>query len=52
MSVTARVGGTTGQAPTLLVDLTAVVDRDSFNKDNDNGCSDRKLNKMLNGFGG
>ena len=30
LSVTARVGGTTGQAPTLLVDLTAVVDRDSF----------------------
>ena len=23
-----------------------------LNKDNDNSCSDRKLNKMLNGFGG
>src|SRR4051812_1092192 len=30
--VTARVGGTTGQAPTLLVVLAAVVDRDSFSK--------------------
>ena len=30
LSVTARVGGTIGQAPTLLVDLTVVVDRDSF----------------------
>ena len=30
LAVTARVGGTTGQAPTLLVDLTDVVDRDSF----------------------
>src|SRR3954468_24178179 len=30
LSVTARVGGTTGQAPRLLVDLTAVVVRDSL----------------------
>src|SRR3954464_12102687 len=30
LSVTARVGGTTGQAPMLLVDLTAVVVRDSL----------------------
>ena len=30
--VTARVGGTTGQAPTLLVDLTAIVVRNSFSK--------------------
>ena len=30
LSVTARVGGMTGQAATLLVNLTAVVDRDSF----------------------
>ena len=30
--VTALVGAMTGQAPTLLVDLTAVVDRDSFQK--------------------
>src|SRR3954447_24948401 len=29
LSVTARVGGTIGQAPMLLVDLAAVVDRDS-----------------------
>ena len=30
LSVTARVGGTTGQAPTLLVDLAVVVVRDSL----------------------
>ena len=49
MSVTARVGGTTGQAPTLLVDLAVVVVRDSFSKGNDNGCLDRKLIKCLMG---
>ena len=32
LSITARVGETIGQAPLLLVDLTAVVDYDSFSK--------------------
>ena len=33
---------------TWLLSLSAT----HLNKDNDNGCSDRKLNKMLNGFDG
>src|SRR3954463_8244960 len=47
--VTARVGGTTGQAPTLLVVLAAVVVHDSPKKGHDNGRPNRKLIKCLMG---
>src|SRR4051812_4838136 len=44
--------GRQGRRPPALVmgvDLAAVVVRDSLNKDNDHGCSDRKLIKCLTG---
>src|SRR3954464_8792678 len=47
--VTARVGGTTGQAPTLLVDLTVVVVRDSFSKGKRQRLSRQKIIKCLTG---
>src|SRR4051812_39253361 len=45
--VTARVGGTTGKAPTLLVVLAAVVVRNSFSKGQRQRLSRQKIIKCL-----
>src|SRR4051812_41867449 len=47
--VTARVGGTTGQSPTLLVVLDAIVVRDSFSKVQRQWLSRQEIIKCLNG---